>query len=147
MKAVVQRVKQAGVEVDGEVVGRIDAGLLVYLGVAKGDTPDDIEFIARKIAGLRIFEDDTGRMNRSVQDVGAAVLLVSQFTLCGDCRKGRRPSFDPAAEPKIANEYYQHVAAQIAAEGISVEKGIFAAHMHVNSVNDGPVTLILDSRS
>jgi D-tyrosyl-tRNA(Tyr) deacylase len=145
MKAVLQRVSKASVTVDGEVVGSIDKGLLVYVGVGSTDKVDDAEFVGRKIAELRIFEDDDGKMNRSVCDVGGAVLIISNFTLCGNCRKGRRPSFDSAAGPEKANELYEKVTEVVSGYGLTVEKGIFQEHMHVESVNDGPVTLWIDS--
>ncbi|MBN1125994.1 MAG: D-tyrosyl-tRNA(Tyr) deacylase [Sedimentisphaerales bacterium] len=146
MRAVVQRVRDAKVEVDGQVTGAIEKGLLVYLGVGKGDTQKDMEFIAEKVMGLRIYEDQEGRMNRSVRDVGGGVLLISQFTLFGDCRKGRRPSFDAAADPETADALYRQCAAYLRAAGMQVGTGVFAAHMHVTATNDGPVTLLLDSK-
>ncbi len=145
MRIVLQRVSEAKVEVDGEVTGRVGHGLLVYLGVGKGDSEHEAAFIAGKIAGLRIFSDDAGKMNLSVKDVGGEVLLVSQFTLYGDCRKGRRPGFDMAGDPAEADRLYQYVGKQLENEGINVEYGRFAAHMHVSSVNDGPVTFIVES--
>ena len=147
MRIVLQRVSEAKVEVDGEVVGRIGNGLLVYLGVGKGDSEADGAFIAGKIAGLRIFSDDAGKMNLSVKDTGGEILLVSQFTLYGDCRKGRRPGFDMAGDPAEAERLYRHVGELLESEGIKVEYGQFAAHMHVGSVNDGPVTFILESKA
>ena len=146
MRAVVQRVTQASITVDNETVGRIDQGLLVYLGVQQGDTDTDVQYIADKLTHLRIFSDAEGKMNLSVQDIKGSILLVSQFTLCGDCRKGRRPGFDLAAEPALAEQLYQDVQNRIAAHGLSVETGIFRAKMDVSSVNDGPVTFLLDSR-
>jgi D-tyrosyl-tRNA(Tyr) deacylase len=145
MRAVIQRVSQASVQVEGRIVGRIDRGLLVYLGVAKGDGASDAEFIARKIAELRVFEDDAGKMNRSVCDVGGSVLIISNFTLCGNCRKGRRPSFDDVAEPAVAEQFYESVVKAVSGYGLTVEKGRFQEHMHVESINDGPVTLSIDS--
>ena len=145
MRAVIQRVMQAKVKVDGELVGQIGNGLLVYVSVGKTDTVKDAELVAEKLANLRIFADDAGKMNRSVSDVGGSVLLVSNFTLHGDCRKGRRPSFDAAAEPALAEELYEKVGELIAQRGVSVEKGVFGGHMHVSSINDGPVTFLLDS--
>lgn len=145
MRAVVQRVSQAEVQIHAEITGRIRKGLLVYLGVAGTDTEKDAEFIAEKICNLRIFEDEAGKMNLSVIDVGGAVLLVSNFTLQGNCRKGRRPSFDAAAEPAVAERLYEKTAELIARKDLPVETGVFAEHMHIYSVNDGPVTLIVDS--
>ena len=145
MRSVIQRVSSATVEVDGQVVGRIGRGLLVYLGVGKGDSEQDAEFMAEKIANLRIFADDEGKMNRSVLDIAGQVLLVSNFTLQGDCRKGRRPGFDGAAEPAIAERLYDKTAQLIAEKGLKVAKGVFGANMQVSSINDGPVTFVLDS--
>jgi len=145
MRAVVQRVSEASVSVDGRVAGRIDRGLLVYLGVAAGDGPADIEYIVSKVRGLRVFEDANGKMNLSVVDVGGAVLLVSQFTLSGDARNGRRPSFITAETPAIARERYDEAMAAMRATGLPVAAGVFQAHMHVASINDGPVTILLDS--
>jgi len=145
MRAVIKRVMQAKVKVDGELVGQIGNGLLVYVSVGKTDTVKDAELVAEKLANLRIFADEAGKMNRSVSDVGGSVLLVSNFTLHGDCRKGRRPSFDAAAEPALAEELYEKVGELIAQRGVSVEKGVFGGHMHVSSINDGPVTFLLDS--
>ena len=145
MRVVIQRVLHAQVEVNGQSVGRIDKGLLVYLGVGKEDTLKDAEFIAEKLINLRIFPDDQGKMNRSLLDVGGAVLLVSNFTLHGDCRKGRRPGFDAAAQPQLAEKLYEKVADLIARHGVSVEKGLFGEYMHVTSTNDGPINFLLDS--
>ena len=146
MRAVVQRVSSASVTVGDRTVGRIDHGLLVLLGVETEDGPADVQYIADKIDGLRIFEDDGHHMNRSVQEVGGSVLIVSQFTLAGDCRKGRRPSFDAAASPVIAKPLYEDVVHQLKAKGLPVETGEFKAMMQVSLVNDGPITLLLDSR-
>jgi D-tyrosyl-tRNA(Tyr) deacylase len=149
MRAVVQRVSRATVSVDDRVVGNIDRGLLVLLGVEKGDGPADAAYLAGKIAELRMFEapaDSSGHMNLSVRDVGGAVLVVSQFTLAGDCRKGRRPSFDEAAAPAIAQPLYENVVRALQAAGLRVATGEFQAMMQVSLVNDGPVTLLLDSR-
>jgi D-tyrosyl-tRNA(Tyr) deacylase len=145
VRAVVQRVSEAAVSVNGQVVGRIERGLLVYLGVAAGDGTADIEYIVSKVRDLRIFEDADGKMNRSVVDAGGAVLLVSQFTLSGDVRRGRRPSFDAAEVPAVARERYDETLAALRATGLPVEAGVFQAHMHVAAVNDGPVTILLDS--
>jgi D-tyrosyl-tRNA(Tyr) deacylase len=145
MRAVVQRVLQAEVKIGAESVGRIDKGMLVYLSVGKEDTLKDAEFMAEKLVNLRIFEDEAGKMNRSVLDVDGQLLLVSNFTLHGDCRKGRRPSFDAAAEPAVAQGLYEKVIELIAQQGVGVRKGVFGEYMHVSSINDGPVTFLLDS--
>jgi D-tyrosyl-tRNA(Tyr) deacylase len=145
MRAVVQRVLSAKVEVEGEVTGAIEHGLLVYLGAGKGDGPEDRTWMLGKILGLRIFENDAGKMDRSVVDVGGALLVVSQFTLYGDVRKGRRPSFDLAMAPEEAERAYDAFVAEARAQGIRVETGRFRTTMAVSSVNDGPVTLWLDS--
>jgi D-tyrosyl-tRNA(Tyr) deacylase len=146
MRAVIQRVSRASVTVGGEVVGRIDKGLLVLLGVAEHDTQDDVIYLAAKIVGLRIFPDDEGKMNRSLLEVGGRMLVVSQFTLLGDCRKGRRPSFIEAARPEQAVELYRGFVAEARGQGAAVETGRFQEQMDVELVNDGPVTLILDTR-
>jgi len=146
MRAVVQRVKESWVKTDNEVIGRIDMGLLVLLGVAKADTPSDAEYLANKIANLRIFEDDDAKMNRSLLSIGGQMLAVSQFTLLGDCRKGRRPSFTAAAEPQRALVLYENFVREVHRLGISVETGRFQSTMEVGLINDGPVTLVLDSR-
>ena len=146
MRAVVQRVTRADVRVEGEVVGQIGLGFLVLLGVAADDQREDAVATAAKIVGLRVFEDDEGKMNRSLSEVGGAVLAVSQFTLLGDCRKGRRPSFIAAAAPELANQLYQEFIAEVRGQGIPVETGRFQAEMQVSLVNDGPVTLLIDSR-
>ncbi|THJ18467.1 MAG: D-tyrosyl-tRNA(Tyr) deacylase [Nitrospira sp. CG24B] len=145
MKAVLQRVTHASVEVDEQVVGRIQCGLLVLLGVAKGDDESDVRYLVDKIRGLRIFADDQGKMNRSLTDVGGAVLLVSQFTLVGRTSNGRRPSFDEAAPPDLAKRLYERVATDLRQDGTLVETGVFAAHMQVSLTNDGPVTFVVDS--
>jgi D-tyrosyl-tRNA(Tyr) deacylase len=146
MRSVVQRVSRAAVRVDRQVVGEVGLGLLVLLGVAADDGPDDARWTADKLAQLRVFEDDAGKMNRSVQDVGGGILLVSQFTLLGDARKGNRPSFVGAAPPDRASALYEDVAALLRARAVPVAQGVFRAHMEVELVNDGPVTLLLDSR-
>ena len=146
MRAVVQRVLSAGVSVDGRSLGRIGAGLLVFVGVARNDGPEDVQYIAAKVRELRIFPDGDGRMNRSIVDTGGEVLLVSQFTLVGDCRKGRRPAFDEAAPPALAEALYDDVVRQLRASGLTVGTGQFQAHMTVELLNDGPVTMLLDSR-
>lgn len=145
MRALLQRVSQASVTVDGETAGRIGRGLLVLLGVGHGDTGADADTLAAKIAKLRIFEDDAGKMNRSVRDVDGGVLAVSQFTLLADTRKGNRPSFTSAAPPDEARRLYEHFCASLAALGLPVERGVFGAHMEVALVNDGPVTIVLDT--
>jgi len=145
VRAVVQRVARAAVEIGGREVARIGRGLLVLLGVGEGDAEADADYMARKIADLRVFEDDEGRMNRSVTEVGGAVLLVSQFTLYGDCRKGRRPSFSHAAAPDEAVRLYELVAARLRDAGLEVGTGRFQEMMQVDLVNDGPVTILLDS--
>ena len=146
MRAVVQRVSRADVTVDGETVGQIGPGCLVRLGVAADDQRDDVIATATKIVGLRVFEDDAGKMNRSLADVGGAMLVVSQFTLLGDCRTGRRPSFVAAAPPERANALYQEFIAEVRGQGITVETGKFQADMKVSLTNDGPVTLLIDSK-
>jgi len=146
MRAVVQRVSAASVTVGARTIGQIGPGLLVLLGVETGDGPADARYIAAKVGDLRIFEDSARHMNRSVTDVGGAVLVVSQFTLAGDCRRGRRPSFDGAAPPDAAKPLYEDVIRELRAKGVAVETGEFQAMMQVSLVNDGPVTLILDSR-
>lgn len=146
MRAVLQRVTRAQVTVDEEVVGKIGEGWLVLLGVAKGDAPVDADYIAEKIVQLRGFSDEQGKMNRSVQDIGGGVLVVSQFTLLGDCRKGRRPGFSDAADPATAEALYLAVAEKVAALGVPVATGTFRASMAVELVNDGPVTFLLESR-
>ncbi len=145
MRIVVQRVLQGRVEINGQTINEIGRGLLVYLSVGKGDSVNDAQFIAEKLVNLRIFSDENSKMNRSVLDEKGSILLISNFTLHGDCRKGRRPGFDAAAEPALAEQLYEKVADLIAQQGIEVKKGVFAAHMHINSINDGPVTFLLDS--
>lgn len=145
MRAVIQRVSKASVQVQGQIVSQIGKGLLVYLGVAKNDGTKDAEFIVRKITELRIFEDDAGKMNLSVADISGSVLIISNFTLCGNCHKGRRPSFDGAAGPIIAEQLYESVVRAVMDCGLTVEKGRFQEHMHVDSINDGPVTFIVES--
>lgn len=145
MKAVLQRVSEARVDVAGSTVGRIGRGILVLLGVEKGDVERDADWLAEKIAGLRIFEDDAGKMNLSVGDVSGELLVVSQFTLAGNCAKGRRPSFDSAAPPVEANRLYDHFVSRVRALEVPTETGIFQAMMAVSLVNDGPVTFILES--
>jgi len=146
MRAVLQRVMEARVTVDEAVTGQIGAGLLVLLGVSKLDAEADAEFVAQKVINLRIFEDDQGKMNRSILDTGGEMLVVSQFTLYGDCRKGRRPSFDDAAPAEQARALYEHFVAAARRASLKLETGVFQAHMAVSLVNDGPVTLIVESR-
>jgi len=145
MRVVLQRVSEAAVEVDGQTVGRIGPGLLVYLSVGAGDTEKDADYIADKLANLRVFADEAGKMNRSVLDVGGQILLVSNFTLHGDCRKGRRPGFDAAAGPELAERLYERVTELLRERRVEVQTGLFGAHMHVASINDGPVTFQLES--
>ena len=146
MRAVIQRVTTASVSVEGEVRGRIGPGLMILLGVERGDTDADLAYIRDKAPNLRIFEDEQGKMNRSVLDTGGAILCVSQFTLLGDARGGRRPSFIAAEAPDVANARYESLLAAWRGMGIAVEAGVFGAHMRVSLVNDGPVTILLDSR-
>lgn len=145
MRAVVQRVSEASVTVDGEVTGKIATGFMVLLGVKDGDSDQNARYLAEKIAGLRVFEDTEGKMNLSLADVGGAMLVVSQFTLLGDCRKGRRPSFIAAAQPAEAERLYEYFVSVVKDLGIAVACGRFRTHMNVSLVNDGPVTLMLDS--
>lgn len=147
MRAVIQRVTRAAVEVEGDVIARIDGGLLVLLGVAKDDTEADARYVADKLATMRIFRDAEGKMNRSIAEAGGRLLIVSQFTLLGDLAKGRRPSFDHAAQPEQARVLYEQVAAMARHRGISVETGRFGADMRVSLENDGPVTFLLQSRT
>lgn len=146
MKACVQRVSRASVTVDGVVVGNVGRGLLVLLGVGHGDTEQDAVYLAKKLVGLRIFEDEQGKMNRSLDEVGGEMLVVSQFTLWGDCRKGRRPSFVDAAPPALAEQLYVYFCKVVESMGVTVARGQFRAHMHVALINDGPVTLNVESR-
>ncbi len=145
MRAVVQRVTKAVVSVDGMEVGRSGLGLLVYLGVGEGDTDSDLAYLVNKVAGLRIFRDEDDKMNRSVIEVGGSALVISQFTLFGDTRKGMRPSFVTAMEPTTADQMYQAFVAALEARGIPCAKGVFGAMMQVESINDGPVTILVDS--
>ena len=147
MRVVIQRVSSASVIVAGEIVGSIDHGLLVLLGVADGDQEEDLQYVLEKTTGLRIFEDDAGKMNLSVVDVGGAMLVVSQFTLLSDTRKGKRPSFNSAAAPELANRFYEEFSALVRQRGIPVAEGVFGANMQVSLVNDGPVTIVIDSRN
>jgi D-tyrosyl-tRNA(Tyr) deacylase len=147
MRAVIQRVHSAKVEVDQQIVGQIARGLLVFVGVADGDDDSDVRFIADKLIGLRIFPDETGKMNLHVLQVGGQILVVSQFTLLGDCRRGRRPDFTSAAPPARAQALYESLCSLLRSSGVPVETGRFAADMQVHLINDGPVTIWLDSRS
>jgi len=146
MRAVVQRVKESKVEVKGETIGAIGPGLLIFLGVGESDSDRDGTYLADKIANLRIFPDEKGLMNLSLMDTGGTALVVSQFTLWGDCRKGRRPSFVKAARPEMANELYEHFVNQLRGKGLQIATGRFQEMMDVFLVNDGPVTLMLDSK-
>lgn len=146
MRAVIQRVSAARVLIEGKEHSRIGAGMLVLLGVEKEDTTEDAQLLARRIVELRIFEDEAGKMNRSIVDKGGQILAVSQFTLLGDCRKGRRPSFDPAAPPDIARTLYEQFVEEVDTLGVPVATGVFQAMMDVELTNQGPVTFILDSR-
>jgi D-aminoacyl-tRNA deacylase len=146
MRATIQRVKEARVEVEGDVVGRIGEGILVFLGIRKDDTQADVRYLVEKVVGLRIFEDDAGKMNLSIADVEGEVLVVSQFTLYGDCRKGRRPSFDECALPDLAERLYGLFVEEVRKRGVNVQTGRFRAIMDIHLVNSGPVTILLDSR-
>lgn len=145
MRSILQRVTHASVEVDGDIVGEIGNGLLILLGVSDGDTESDLKYIADKALNLRIFSDENDKMNLSVKDINGEILVVSQFTLYGDCRKGRRPSFDGAGKPDYANEMYEKFIAYCAESGLKIQHGIFGADMKVSLLNDGPVTIMLDS--
>ena len=146
MRCVVQRVSRASVTVEGKITGQVEKGYMVLVGVEQGDAEQDVRYCADKVAGLRVFEDENGKMNRSVKDVGGTVLAVSQFTLLGDARHGRRPSFSNAARPEEANALYEAFCQALRAENIRVETGVFQTDMQVELVNDGPVTILLDSR-
>jgi D-aminoacyl-tRNA deacylase len=146
MRAVVQRVGHAMVEIEGQVMGRIDQGLLVYLGVGGADTETDADYLSEKIIGLRIFEDESGKMNLALKDIGGSLLVISQFTLYGDCRKGKRPSFSSAAPPERAMHLYDYFIKKSRERGLPVETGVFQAMMKVQSINQGPVTILLDSQ-
>lgn len=146
MRAVIQRVSEGRVAVEGKTVGEIDKGLLVLLGVGEDDDEKDLEYMVDKVLGLRIFEDENGKMNLSVTDVNGEILVVSQFTLYGDVRKGKRPSFTLSAHPDIAEEYYEKFIYRLRERGIKTEHGVFGAHMDVSLINSGPVTILLDSK-
>ena len=145
MRLVLQRVKEAHVDVDGKTVGSISSGLVILIGVASSDTRKDAEYLADKVIYLRIFSDAEHRMNRSILEVGGSLLVVSQFTLYGDCKKGRRPSFDQAAPPQKAHELYEYFIERLSSRNVIVQTGVFQADMQVHLVNDGPVTFVLDS--
>lgn len=144
MKALIQRVKKASVTIDNELYSQIGAGMLVLLGVEKGDSEENASLLAEKLSKLRIFEDEQGKMNRSILDVGGEMLIVSQFTLCGDCKKGTRPSFDKSAPPEIANSLYEYFISEVKKLNISCQTGKFAAMMDVALINDGPVTFMIE---
>jgi len=146
MRAVVQRVCESSVIVENKVIAKIGHGLLVLLGIAKGDETSDADYLADKIINLRIFEDENSKMNRSLYEIGAELLVVSQFTLLGDCRRGRRPSFIDAADPEVADKLYEYFADKVRQKGVSVQTGRFRAMMEVALINSGPVTLVLDSK-
>ena len=145
MKLLIQRVKKASVNVNNDTVGKIEQGILIFIGVCKEDTKEQADFLARKAANLRIFEDENGKMNLSVKDIKGEALVISQFTLAGDCTRGNRPGFDKAAHPDIAKPMYEYFSEQLRNENIKVENGIFQADMQVSLINDGPVTIILES--
>ena len=145
MRALIQRVSHASVRVDGAETGRCGQGLLVLFGAGRGDGPQDVAWLVRKTANLRIFEDEAGKLNLSVKDIGGSLLVVSQFTLYADCRRGNRPGFDQAAPPELANSLYEQYVSGLRAEGLPVETGVFQAHMAVELINDGPVTIMLET--
>jgi len=147
MKALIQRVSSASVRVDGSVHGTIGTGLLLFLGIMKGDTEKDLDYLVKKVTGLRIFEDNEGKMNLSAREVNGNVLVISQFTLSADMKKGNRPSFDRAESPERANTMYELFMERLSSSGIHVEQGVFGKHMEISLVNDGPVTIMIDSRN
>ena len=146
MRAVIQRVKSAAVTVDGEIIGQIGKGLLIFVGVARDDGPDDVSYLANKIANLRVFPEHDRLLHFTTAEIGGGVLVVSQFTILGDCRKGRRPSFDQSASPELAEKLYEELVSALARTGLPVATGRFRAMMEVSLINDGPVTLLLDSK-
>jgi D-tyrosyl-tRNA(Tyr) deacylase len=146
MRAVIQRIKESSVKVEGQIIGRTGVGLLVLLGVAQNDGPADADYLVNKITHLRIFEDENGKLNRSLLEIGGEMMVVSQFTLLADCRKGRRPSFVDAAEPELAADLYEYFVEQVRSQGIHVATGRFKAMMEVALINAGPVTIILESQ-
>lgn len=146
MRAVVQRVASAKVEVEGEITGKISKGLLIFLGIGEDDDDNDLAYLFDKIVGLRIFEDHNNKMNLSIQDIGGEILVISQFTLYGDVRRGKRPSFSKSAHPDIAKEVYKEFIEKAKDIGIHTEEGVFGAHMDISLVNDGPVTILIDSK-
>lgn len=146
MKALIQRVSKASVEIDGRTISAIEKGILIFLGIEKGDTTSELDYLVKKISSLRIFEDSQGKMNLSVQDINGEALVVSQFTLAADCRKGNRPSFDNAEEPARAKEMYLRFIEEVKRTGIKTVSGDFAAYMQVHITNDGPVTIMLETR-
>ena len=146
MRAVIQRIKESSVNVEGQIIGRTGVGLLVLLGVAQNDGPADADYLVNKITHLRIFEDENGKLNRSLLEIGGEMMVVSQFTLLADCRKGRRPSFGDAAEPELAADLYEYFVEQVRSQGINVATGRFKAMMEVALINAGPVTIILESQ-
>lgn len=146
MRAVVQRVKKASCTVDDEIVGKIDKGLLLFLGIGQEDDNKDLDYLVEKVLGLRIFSDKDGKMNLSLEDIDGEILIISQFTLYGDVRKGKRPSFSKSSPPELGEKYYNDFINEVQRRGIKAETGIFGAHMDIELVNDGPVTILLDSK-